>query len=244
MSHLHFVAAKEYQKRVIQLGENPKQVFLVGGLGIDNIKNLKLYDKNELQRQLQFQFGFKNLLVTFHPVTLENATADEQFYNLLEALDAFTDINIIFTKPNADTEGRSIISLIDKYVQKNLHRSASFISLGQLRYLSTLQFIDGVLGNSSSGLVEAPTFRIGTINIGDRQRGRLRAESVIDCNPTKESIISAIKKLYSPDFKQKLPFVKNPYGEGGASNKIIKIIKTFDLNKILKKKFYNITFTF
>jgi len=240
MSHLHFAATDEYRKRVIQLGENPKRVFNVGGLGIDSIKKLKLLSREEFEDSIGFKLGHKNLLITLHPVTLEHASAKEQFQNLLDAIDELQDTKFIFTKPNADTEGRIIIQMIDEYVSKNSHKSIAFISLGQLRYLSALQFVDGVVGNSSSGLAEAPTFKIGTINIGDRQKGRVKAASVIDCEPKKESILMSLKKLYSKEFQKKLKDVKNPYGDGGAAIKIKEVIKEKDLSGILKKKFYDI----
>ncbi len=240
MSHLHFTATDEYRKRVIQLGENPERIFNVGGLGIDNIKKLKFLSREKFEHSIDFKLGPKNLLITFHPVTLEHASAKEQFQNLLDALDELQDAKLIFTKPNADTEGRIIIQMIDEYVSKNSHKSVAFISLGQLRYLSALQYVDGVVGNSSSGLAEAPTFKIGTINVGDRQKGRVKAENVIDCNPTKESILTATTKLYSDEFQGKLKNVTNPYGEGGAAKKIKEVIKEKDLSGILKKKFYDI----
>ncbi len=240
MSHLHFTAAGEYKKRVVQLGESPSKVFNVGGLGIDNIKRLKLMERSELENALDFKLGLKNLLITFHPVTLEHCTAAKQVKNLLSALDELQNTKFIFTKPNADTEGRVIIKMIDDYVHKNRHRAKAFVNLGQLRYLSALRFVDACVGNSSSGLAEAPTFKVGTINIGDRQRGRIRANSVIDCNPTKESILAAIKKLYSKKFQTRLQNTKNPYGEGGAAEKIKKILKEASLTNILKKEFYDI----
>jgi GDP/UDP-N,N'-diacetylbacillosamine 2-epimerase (hydrolysing) len=242
MSHLHFTATKEYRRRVAQLGESPDRVFNVGGMGIDNIRKLKLLDRAEFEDTINFKLGKKNLLITFHPVTLEHATARNQFQNLLNALDELQDTKFIFTKPNADTEGRVIIKMIDDYVSRNCHKAIAFVSLGQLRYLSALKFVDVSVGNSSSGLAEAPTFKIGTINIGDRQRGRLKAGSVIDCEPNKESILSAIKKLYSKEFQEKLKVAKNPYGEGGAAEKIKKILKGVDLTDILKKEFYDVEF--
>ena len=242
MAHIHFTAAEEYRKRVIQLGEDPKSVFNVGGLGIDNIKRLKLLNRDDLEDAIKFELGQKNLLVTFHPVTLEQATAEDQFQNLLDALYELQDqdTKIIFTKPNADPEGRIIIKLIDEYVSQNNHKAVAFVSLGQLRYLSAMQFMNGIVGNSSSGLTEAPTFKIGTINIGDRQKGRIKAESIIDCDSGKESILNAIKRLYSTEFQDKLKSVKNPYGEGGAAEKIKKNLKETDLSNILKKQFYDI----
>ena len=171
MSHLHFTAAEEYRRRVTQLGEFPARVFNVGGLGIDNIKKLKLMSREEFENSINFKLDPKNLMITFHPVTLEHATAGEQFQNLLNALDELHDTRFIFTKPNADTEGRIITQMIDDYVSRNKYEAVSFVNLGQLRYLSAMQFIDGVVGNSLSGLAGGPTFKIGTINIGDRQRG-------------------------------------------------------------------------
>lgn len=240
MSHLHFTATNEYKNRVIQLGEHPDRVFNVGGMGIESIKRLKFLGKKEFEESIDFKLNNKNILVTFHPVTLENATAKEQFRELLNAIDEFQDINIIFTKANSDTDGRVINQMIDEYVAKNTHKTVCFASLGQLRYLSALQFVDAMVGNSSSGLAEAPSFKIGTINIGDRQKGRIKAISVIDCEPNKESIKKAFEKLYSKEFQETLKSVKNPYGDGCASLKIIEEIKKADLNNILKKSFYNI----
>ena len=166
MSHLHFTATNEYKNRVIQLGENPNRVYNVGGMGIENIKRLKLLSKEEFEKSIDFKLNKKNILVTFHPVTLEKSTAKQQFQELLNAIDKLEDTNIIFTKANSDTDGRVINSMIDEYVNKNSLKSVCFTSLGQLRYLSALQYIDAMVGNSSSGLGEAPSFKIGTINIG------------------------------------------------------------------------------
>ncbi len=203
MSHLHFVAAKEYRNRVIQLGEQPDRIFLVGGLGIDNIKRLKLLGREELEASLDFELGSKNLLITFHPVTLETATASEQMAELLAALVELTDTQLIFTMPNADTDGRVMIKMVEEFVAQHTNARA-YTSLGQLRYLSCVSHVDGVIGNSSSGLAEVPSFRKGTVNIGDRQRGRLRAASVINCDPTRKSIVNALKKMYSKDFQNYL----------------------------------------
>lgn len=240
MSHLHFTATKEYKQRVIQLGEQPNTVFNVGGLGIDNIKKLTLLSKKEFEESINFSLNKKNILVTFHPVTLEKSTAKTQFQELLTAIDQCKDTNIIFTKANSDIDGRIINSMIDAYVKNNSNKSISFISLGQQRYLSALQYIDAVVGNSSSGLAEAPSFKIGTINIGDRQKGRIMADSVINCEATTGSIKAAFCKLYSPSFIQALQSVSSPYGNGGASTKIKDIIKKTPLKNILKKSFYDL----
>ena len=240
MSHLHFTATNEYKNRVIQLGEHPSRVFNVGGMGIENIKRLKLLSKDEFEKLIEFKLNIKNILVTFHPVTLENSTAKEQFQQLLDAIDELEDTNIIFTKANSDTDGRVINQMIDEYVTKNSNKSIVFTSLGQLRYLSALQYVDAVVGNSSSGLAEAPSFKIGTINIGDRQKGRIKASSVIDCEANKNSIVKAFAKLYSKEFQETLKTTINPYGDGCASKKIVEILKSVDLKNILKKSFYDL----
>jgi GDP/UDP-N,N'-diacetylbacillosamine 2-epimerase (hydrolysing) len=239
MSHLHFVAAGEYKQRVIQLGEQPERVFLVGGLGIDYIKRLKLLERNTLEADLGFKFDKRNLLITFHPVTLEKASAVKQMQELLSALAKLEDTQLIFTMPNADTDGRSLIKMVEQFSSQypNAH---AFTSLGQLRYLSCLAQVDGVVGNSSSGLAEVPSFKKGTINIGDRQRGRLQATSVINCEATQQNISDAIYTLYSPNFQMHLSLVCNPYGEGGASDEIVKIIKSVTLDCLIKKHFYDV----
>ena len=239
MSHLHFVAAEEYRRRVIQLGEQPERVFLVGGLGIDSIKRLKLHDRAELEGSLDFKLGKKNLLITFHPVTLEAATAANQMSELLATLADLQDTQIIFTMPNADTDGRVLIRMVEQFVAQHSNTRA-YTSLGQLRYLSCIAHVDGVIGNSSSGLAEVPSFKKGTINIGDRQRGRLQAASVISCEPTRQSIAAALERLYSTDFQAGLSQVRNPYGEGGASEKVVEIIKHCVIEGIAKKVFYGL----
>ena len=240
MSHMHFTATEEYKNRVIQLGEHPRTVFNVGGLGIENIKRLKLLNKEEFEKSINFKLNQKNILVTFHSVTLESDTTREQFQALLDAVDGLEDAHIIFTKANSDTDGRIINQMIDKYVAKNSRKSAVFTSLGQLRYLSALQFVDAAVGNSSSGLAEVPTFKIGTINIGDRQKGRMQADSIINCMPSKKSILEAFKDLYLKEFQDSLLNVINPYGDGCASGRIAKKIKKLNLKNILKKSFYDV----
>jgi GDP/UDP-N,N'-diacetylbacillosamine 2-epimerase (hydrolysing) len=239
MSHLHFVAAEDYRQRVIQLGEQPERVFLVGGLGVDNIQRLKLLGRAELEASINFQLGAKNLLVTFHPVTLERSTATDQMAELLAVLAELKGTQIIITMPNADTDGRNLVTMVQQFVDKHPNARA-YTSLGQLRYLSCIAHVDGVVGNSSSGLAEVPSFKKGTINIGDRQRGRLRATSVINCEPTRQGIAAAIKKLYTADFQASLNQVQNPYGEGGASEKVVQTIKNYALDGITKKAFYDL----
>jgi GDP/UDP-N,N'-diacetylbacillosamine 2-epimerase (hydrolysing) len=235
---LHFVAAEAYRRRVIQLGEQPERVFLAGGLGIDNIKRLPLLDRGGLEAALDFDLGPKSLLITFHPVTLEHASAASQMAELLAALDQRTDTRLVFTMPNADPDSRPLIAMVHEYVA-NRPNARAFTSLGQLRYLSLVGQVDGVVGNSSSGLTEVPTFRKGTVNIGDRQRGRLKAASVIDCTPNRASITAALERLYSPAFRATLATVRNPYGDGGASERIVQTLRDVSLDDILKKRFHD-----
>lgn len=239
MSHLHFVATEEYRKRVIQLGEQPDRVFCVGGLGVDGVVRTNLIEKEALQNALDFRFGPRNLLVTFHPVTLEEHSSERQMSELLAALEELQDTHIIFTMPNADTDGRVLFGMIEDFVATHPCTKA-VASLGQLRYLSCVKYVDAVVGNSSSGLLEVPSFRKGTINIGDRQKGRIKADSVIDCEPEKASILKAMERLYSAEFQNGLQSVVNPYGVGGASDTIVGILETVELAHILKKEFYDI----
>lgn len=239
MSHLHFVAAEEYKNRVIQLGEQPENVFQVGGLGVDSSKRLKLLSKEELEASLGIKLLDKNLLITFHPVTLETETATQQMNELLGALSELHNTNLIFTMPNADPDGRVLIQLIQEFCSTTIN-AHFFTSLGQMRYFSAINLFDGVIGNSSSGLMEVPSFKKATINIGDRQKGRLRAGSVIDCEPTKMSIKNAISELYSEKFQKQLSSTNNPYGDGGSVEKIIEVLKTVSLENLIKKAYFDI----
>ena len=239
MSHLHFVATDEYRSRVLQLGENPKNVYLVGGVGIDSIKNLPLLSKEDFENQLGIKLDTKSLLITFHPVTLDSESPEQQMKELLAALSHLHDTTLIFTMPNADTGGRVLIDMIEKFVGQNKNAKV-FTSLGQLKYLSCISHVDGVVGNSSSGLTEVPTFKKGTINVGDRQMGRIQASSVINCEPKEKDIKRAIETLYSLDFNSNLAATVNPYGEGGASARIVKALKEASLEGIVKKTFYDL----
>jgi GDP/UDP-N,N'-diacetylbacillosamine 2-epimerase (hydrolysing) len=239
MSHLHFTSTESYRQRVIQLGEDPRRVFNVGAIGLDNIVGLELLTKEELEKDLNFKFNKHNLLVTFHPVTLEENTSGKQFGSLLAVLDNLSDTHIIFTRANADTDGRIINEMIGQYVSANGQKSMVFTSMGQLRYLSTMQYVDAVVGNSSSGIIEAPSFRIATVNIGDRQKGRIEAKSIIDCKPEERDIRQAIERIYTEEFRRSLNGFVNPYGDGNAAKKIKKILKCYDLQNILKKSFYD-----
>lgn len=240
MSHLHFVAAEEYRQRVIQLGEQPERVFLVGGLGIDAIHRTQLLDRPALEASLGVALSAKNLLITFHPVTLDQQSSEQQMAELLAALAALHDTLLIFTMPNADNGSRVLGQMVADFVS-NHPQARAYASLGQLRYLSCLKLVDGVVGNSSSGLAEAPSLGVGTVNIGDRQLGRLKAQSVIDCAPQRQAIGNAIQTLYSTAFRQIVKDAVNPYGQGGASQKIVQVLQSHPLDGIIKKSFHNLS---
>ena len=238
-SHIHFVSSEIYRKRVIQLGENPSNVFNVGGLGIDAIATTNLLTKKEIQKKLKIKFSEKSLIVTYHPVTLQRKSTQKDLSELILSLENLKDITLIITLPNSDLDNLKIISSLKSFSKKNPNVYL-FKSLGQLNYFSLLSIVDGVIGNSSSGLLEVPYFKKGTINIGDRQKGRLKANSIIDCKPNSKSIIKAIKTLYSIEFQKELKNVKSPYGNKGASQKIMEIIKQINLTNLIQKKFYDI----
>ena len=239
MSHLHFVATTQYRQRVLQLGENPNNVFCVGGLGVDNILALNLLSRGELESQIGFRFLARNILVTFHPVTLDDDNvAIRQLDQLLSALERLEETGIIFTLPNADAGGLSFITKIKEFCTRYSFASC-YTSLGQLRYFSCVRHVDCVVGNSSSGLLEVPTFKKATVNIGSRQEGRLKASSVIDSLPESESILQSIQRAYTSEFQEQLHRSVNPYGSGGAVKSILEILENFPLTNILKKKFYD-----
>lgn len=241
MSYLHMTSTEAYRKRVIQMGEAPERVFCVGALGVENAIHTKFMKKNELEAALQFSLDKPFAIVTFHPVTLENNSAERQVKELLEALNYFSDWKFIITKSNADKEGRTINKMLDEYGFE--HKNTKVCdSLGITRYLSAMKYCNMVIGNSSSGILEAPTFHIPTINIGDRQKGRIRAQSIIDCAPVKKDIIDAIKQADLMMQQEKFKNVVNPYGDGKTSDEIIRIVKKIFVNSEvnLKKKFYDI----
>jgi GDP/UDP-N,N'-diacetylbacillosamine 2-epimerase (hydrolysing) len=238
MSHVHCVAAEEYRRRVIQLGEQPESVHCVGGLGVDAIKQIKLLKRTELESALAFRLKSKNLLITFHPETLADGAAESQMAELLAVLGEMNDTGLLFTLPNADAGGREMISMLQDFGSKHANARV-YPSLGQLRYLSCMALCDGVVGNSSSGLLEAPTLKKGTVNIGDRQRGRLQAASIINCRPVRQEIRAAITRLYTPAFQASLPDVGNPYGDGGATALVLALIKEIKLEGLIQKRFYD-----
>ncbi|MBS0418959.1 MAG: UDP-N-acetylglucosamine 2-epimerase (hydrolyzing) [Proteobacteria bacterium] len=239
MAQLHFVALEEYRDRVIQLGEQPDRVFLVGGLGVDAIGQVPLLDRAAVEQRLGCTLASRSLLITFHPVTLETDTSASQMSELLAALAERNDTTLLFTLPNADTDGRVLIEMINRFVATHAN-SRAYTSLGQLLYLSCVNQVDAVVGNSSSGLTEVPSFHKGTINIGDRQRGRLKAASVVDCLPERSAIAAAIERVRSPEFRAGLQQVRNPYGDGGASKRIVEILARTRLDDILKKRFFDV----
>ena len=240
MSHLHFTAAEKYRERVIQLGESPERVFNFGATGFDNISRLDLLSLEELETSIDFKLGAKTVLVTFHSTTLENNTSEEAVNQLLSALAEFQNLHIIFTRTNSDTDGRIINQQIEKFVEENPDTSRVFTSLGQLRYLSAVKHVDALVGNTSSGLIEAPFLKTATVNIGDRQSGRLRADSVVDCAPDSKSIVSAVEKVLSPEFQSMLSAVESPYGKGEVAPNVKKVLKDFSLENLVIKKFHDI----
>ena len=242
MSHLHFTATEISRNRVIQMGEIPANTFNFGGLGADALQSFNFLSQEEVEKNLEKKFGKKNLLVTYHPETISEKSASEQIKTLLDALSLKKDINLIFTGVNADPGSGEISRAINQFVESNSN-AKYYPSLGQSLYLSTLLYCDGVVGNSSSGILEVPTLKKATINIGNRQLGREMAESIINCELDSGSIANSIDEIYSENFKVVLSKVSNPYGRGGASLKIYKEIKKSDLNDLVKKSFHDLWFT-
>jgi GDP/UDP-N,N'-diacetylbacillosamine 2-epimerase (hydrolysing) len=240
MSQLHFTSTEVYRNRVIQLGEESNRVFNVGAPGLDNIDRLSLIEKEGVEEILGIKLGSKSLLVTWHPVTLEPGTSEASFRNILKVLDELENTKIVFTKANADTGGRLINSMIDEFVRYKRERAVAHVSLGQVNYLSVLREVTGILGNSSSGIIEAPSLGTGTVNIGDRQLGRVRSESVIDCEDNITSIKKALEKLFSEEFHKTLRNVENPYRGGDVAGKITEILSDYPLKGVIKKKFVDI----
>lgn len=241
MSHIHFPSTQYYADRIIQMGESPERVYCFGSPGLDNVSKLPLFDEKRLHRELELPEDKRIGIMTYHPVTLEKNTAEFQIALLLEAIQNFETIFWVFTLPNADTEGRVITERINEFIRRNPDRGRVFVSLGQLKYLSLLKHAAVMIGNSSSGLTEAPSFGLPVVNIGDRQKGRIRAANVIDVFVwEKNKIVSAIEKALSKDFRDSLEGLKNPYGDGHASAKIVKVLKKISLENIIKKKFYEL----
>lgn len=240
MSHLHFTSTEAYRQRVIQLGEQPERVFYVGAIGVENTKRILPLAKKELEESIHFSLGDKSILVTYHPVTLENHTAASQCQNLLDALDEFPDYKVIFTLPNSDTDGRILIRMIQDYVSVHPDRCMSIPSLGLKRYLSALRYVDAVVGNSSSGIIEVPSFGIPILDIGDRQKGRIASDSVVHCGTDKREIVDGLKIAFSREQKDKAKRCLNPYDKENTTQAILDVIKHYPLDKLIHKSFYNI----
>ncbi|MDE8742027.1 MULTISPECIES: UDP-N-acetylglucosamine 2-epimerase [Pectobacterium] len=238
LSHIHFTSTEEHRKRVIQLGEAPDRVFNVGAIGLDHLERSPLLSLDELSDSLSFKLNKPYFVVTYHPVTLADEAPEKSFQELLSALDDFGNHQIIITYPNADDGGRKIIPLIDNYKNENSNRVVVVPSLGQKRYLSAIKYADLVIGNSSSGIIEVPSFKVPTINIGERQKGRLAADSVFHCDANKKSICKVIENAI--EYKKQLndKNIVNPYGNGGVSKKILKILKSYIITKV--KIFHNL----
>lgn len=243
MSHIHFATTQEYRHRIIQLGENPENVYHVGSLGVENIREEKLMDKVAFEESIGFSIDDNTIIVTYHPVTLENIPSKVQFEKLLTVIENNAKLRVIFTKANSDTDGRIINQMIDEFVRNHSDRCVAFTSLGRVRYLSALQFCTAVVGNSSSGIIEAPSFHIPTVNIGNRQQGRLCADTVISCGYEVEDIENAMEKAFSKEFRDKLPSMKNPYEKENTSEQIVqKIREKLADGQGVKKHFYDVEF--
>lgn len=236
MSHLHFTSTEIYRKRVIQLGEQPERVFNVGALGVENVLKNDFMTKKEIEQSLNFQITDKCFLCTYHPVTLSKMSSEIQIQNLLDALEDYHDFHIIFTYSNSDTNSQIIIRRIQEYVDENKNRCMFIPSLGQKRYFSALKYMKAVMGNSSSGIIEVPSFGIPTLNIGDRQKGRIAAESVINCGCSVEDIKNGLRKIVDYSSKD----IVNPYYKEGTCATILNVIKTYPLDKLIQKHFYDI----
>ncbi|WP_433901929.1 UDP-N-acetylglucosamine 2-epimerase [Sphingobacterium puteale] len=242
LSKLHFTSTEEYRRRVIQMGEQPNKVYNVGAIGLDNITTMDLLSKEQLEKDLGIRFKRYNYQVTFHPETLSHISSKEQFELLLSAIDEQEDSYFIFTKSNADTDGRIINQLIDQFVANNGHKASAYNSLGSLRFLSVVNVCDAIVGNSSSGIIEAPSLNTPTINIGDRQRGRTQAESILNCPVEKEEILKSFRIIKEARFREKLIGLVNPYGNGGTTEKILQILSNLDFDQLTAKTFYNIKY--
>jgi len=242
LSAIHFTSTEEYRQRLIQMGEQPTHVHNVGAIGLDNIIDLPLMSREELENSLGIVLKKYNYQVTFHPETLSDISSEEQFGILLQAIRQQKDSYFIFTKANADTNGRIINQMIDQFVAENNTISSAYSSLGSLRFLSTVKMCDAIVGNSSSGIIEAPSLGTATINIGDRQKGRTQANSVVNCKVDLEEILESFQKITDSTFKKSLRRLQNPYGQGGTSDKILQALSQVDFIDLKIKKFHNIAF--
>lgn len=239
MSSLHFTSCEEYRHRVIQMGEHPSRVFDVGSLGVENIKAVPLMTKDELEASLDFKIDTQTILVTYHPVTLGGDPAKD-IREFLDALDQFKDLKVIFTMPNSDTGRNAIALAVENYVEKHSNRAKAYTSLGLKRYLSTLQFVKAAVGNSSSGIIEVPSFGIPTLNIGDRQKGRLASKSVVNCGTSKDEVIAGLKLCLSEEMQKAAKTYENPYAKPDTANLIYQELKNIELAGLNLKTFYDL----
>lgn len=239
MSYIHFTSCEEYRHRVIQMGEQPEMVYNVGSLGVENIKSIPLMSKEELEKSLDFKLDRNTIIVTYHPVTLGGDYARD-IYEFISALEEYPNLNVIFTMPNSDIGRDTIAFAIEEYVRKHFNTAKAFTSLGLRRYLSTLQFVKVVVGNSSSGIIEVPSFGIPTLNIGDRQKGRLASNSVINCGTSKNEILKGLKQCLSVEVQDYAKTCANPYAKPNTAKCIYEVLKTVDIAKLKVKSFYNL----
>lgn len=240
MSHLHFTSTEEYRQRVIQMGEDPERVFYVGAIGVDNIKKIKLLDKDEIEELICFKLDKNTVLATYHPVTLADSNISDDMDAFLSAIDEFPQLKVVFTMPNSDTGGSVVAEKIYDYVEKNHDKAVAFKSLGLKRYLSVILRIGAVIGNSSSGILEVPSFGIPTLNIGERQKGRIAGDSVVNCGNDKVSIVNGLKKVLSKEMSEMAQKAQNPYEKADTAQHIFEIIKNYPLDNLIQKKFYDI----
>lgn len=240
MSHLHFTSTEEYRKRVIQLGEQPERVFYVGSLGVENIKKLPLMGKEEIEQEIGFIIDEQTILATYHPVTLGERTAKEDIEDFIAALEERENLRVIFTMPNSDTGNQYIADAVNGFVARNAERAKAYKSLGVVRYLSVVQQVAAVVGNSSSGLIEVPSFHIPTLDIGKRQKGRTAGKSVIHCGTSKADILEGLTQIFSPEVRQVAQESSNPYEKENTVEQIFEVIKKHPLQNLTQKHFYNI----
>lgn len=240
MSQLHFASTEAYRKRIIQLGEQPDRVFYTGAVGVENVKRLPLMSKEEIEKEIDFKIDENTILVTYHPVTLGKRTAKDDIDDFIAALEERKDLRVIFTMPNSDTGSQFIVEAVNGFVDRNRCRAKAFKSLGVVRYLSVMKQVAAVVGNSSSGIVEVPSFGIPTLNIGDRQKGRIQAESTYNCLPDKESVLKGLDTILSKEFRELASKVHNPYEKANTAEEIFKVISTYPIEKLNQKHFYDI----
>lgn len=240
LSHLHFTATEEHRNRVIQLGEQPDRVFNVGAIGVENLKRIPITPKEELEKDIDFILDENTIQVTYHPVTLGTRTIEDEIVDFLKAMDNFPQLRILFTMPNSDQGGDIIRKHIEEYCVANSTRCKAFTSLGMKRYISVIQYVRAVVGNSSSGLIEVPSAHVPTLNIGDRQKRRTRGESVYDCGSSCQEIVEGMNIILSDEFRNKARTAENPYEKEGTAEKIYKVISTVPLYKLIHKSFYDL----